>query len=74
MLSIHYKGIDVNAGYRLDVLIPDQLFVELKGVGKLSPIHTVQLLTYLKLTGMKRELIINFNVTRLVGGIKRVSL
>jgi len=74
VLPIHYKGIDVNAGYRLDVLIPDQLIVELKAVDKLSPIHTAQLLTYLKLTGIKRGLIINFNVTRLVDGIKRVSL
>ncbi len=74
VLPIHYKGVDINTGYRLDILIPDKLIIELKAVDKLAPIHTAQLLTYLKLTGIKRGLIINFNVTRLVDGIKRVSL
>ena len=74
VLPIQYKGVDISTGYRLDILIPDRLIIELKAVDKLAPIHTAQLLTYLKLTGIKRGLIINFNVTKLVDGIKRVSL
>lgn len=73
-LPVVYKGIKIDAGYRLDILIPDKLIIELKAVDKLTPVHTAQLLTYLKLTGIKRGLLINYNVTRLVDGIKRVSL
>jgi len=74
VLPIHYKGVEISAGYRLDILISDKLIIELKAVDKLTPVHTAQLLTYLKLTGIKRGLIMNFNVTKLVDGIKRVSL
>jgi GxxExxY protein len=74
VLPIHYKGVDITTGYRLDILIPGKLVIELKAVDRLMPVHTAQLLTYLKLTGIKRGLIINFNVPRLVDGIKRVSL
>jgi len=74
MLPVRYKSITVDAGYRLDLLIENNLIVELKAVDKLSNIHLAQMMTYLKLTGIKRGLIINFNVTKLVSGIKRVSL
>jgi len=74
ILPVHYKGVNINTGYRLDILIADKLIIELKAVDRLTPVHTAQLLTYLKLTGIKRGLIINFNVTKLVDGIKRVSL
>ena len=73
-LPIYYKGINIDAGYRLDLLFPGELIVELKSVDRISPVHTAQLLTYLKLTGIKRGLIINFNVKKLIDGIKRVSL
>jgi GxxExxY protein len=73
-LPISYKGIELEVGYRLDILVPNQLVVELKAVDKLAPIHTAQLLTYLKLSGVKTGLLINFNTAKLVDGVKRVSL
>ena len=73
-LPIDYKEIKIDAGYRLDILIPDKLVIELKAVDKLVPIHSAQLITYLKLSGIKTGLLINFNVTKLVDGIKRISV
>ena len=58
-------------GYRIDLLVENAVIVELKVVDKLLPIHEAQLLTYLKLSGKKVGLLINFNVTRLKDGIKR---
>ncbi len=74
LLPIQYKGVEIDAGYRLDIILPGQLILELKAVDKLAPIHTAQLLTYLKLSGIKTGLLINFNVPRLMDGLKRVSL
>lgn len=73
-LPIQYKEMKIDAGYRLDILVPSQLIIELKAVDKLAPIHTAQLITYLKLSGIKTGLLINFNVTKLVDGIKRISV
>ncbi|WP_292959262.1 GxxExxY protein [Neptuniibacter sp. UBA6509] len=73
-LPVVYKGVDINAGYRIDILIPGQLIIELKAVEKLQPIHTAQMITYLKLSGIKKGLLINFNETRLVDGLKRIVL
>ncbi|PHS14741.1 MAG: GxxExxY protein [Kangiella sp.] len=72
-LPIKYKNIVIDAGYRLDILIPGKLIVELKAVDKLAPIHTAQLISYLKLSDVKTGLLINFNVVKLMHGIKRVS-
>ncbi len=58
----------------MDLLVGGAVIVELKTVDALLPVHTAQLLTYLKLTGLKRGLLINFKVERLVDGVKRVSL
>jgi len=74
LLPINYKGNEIDAGYRLDILIPNKLIIELKSVDKLAPIHTAQLLTYLKLSNIKTGLLINFNVQKLTNGIKRVSI
>jgi GxxExxY protein len=74
MLPITYKCITIDAGYRLDLLIPGKLIIELKAVDKLLPIHTAQLITYLKLSGIKTGLLINFNTNKLANGIKRVSV
>jgi GxxExxY protein len=74
MLPVHYKSTTIDAGYRLDLLVDNNLIVELKAVDKLSNIYLAQMMTYLKLTGIKTGLIINFNVTKLIDGIKRVSL
>jgi GxxExxY protein len=72
-LPLNYKGIKVDCGFRLDILIPDKLIVELKSCDALQPIHEAQLLTYLKLTGIKLGLLINFNVPVLKEGIRRIS-
>ena len=74
LLPINYKGVDIDAGYRLDILLPGQLILELKAVDKLASIYTAQMLTYLKLTGIKTGLLINFNEKTLINGLKRISL
>ena len=61
----------MEVGYRIDLLVEDQVIVELKSVEKLASIHTAQLLTYLRLSGKKLGLLINFNVQNLQTGIKR---
>ena len=72
-VPVQYKGKTLE-DFRLDLLVGGEVIVELKVVEALLPIHTAQLLTYLKLTGLKRGLLITFKVERLVDGIKRVSL
>ena len=71
-LPVEYKGIKLDCGYRLDILVENRLIVELKACESLQPIHEAQLLTYLKLTGIKVGLLINFNVPVLKEGIKRL--
>ena len=73
-LPVHYKGHAVDAAYRLDILVGGKLILELKSVEKLDPIHTAQVLTYLRLTGCKLALLFNFNTPVLREGIKRVIL
>ena len=68
--SVEYKGIRLDCGYRVDVLVEDTLILELKSVDDVKGIHEAQLLTYMKLAGVKAGLLINFNVTRLKNGIK----
>ncbi len=72
-LPIRYKSVIVDAGYRLDLVVNQRLVVELKAVDRLQPIHTAQVITYLKLSGIKTGLLINFNVQKLIDGVKRVS-
>jgi GxxExxY protein len=71
-LPVVYKGIKLNAGYRIDLLVEDNVIVEIKSVEALADIHTAQLLTYLKLKELKLGLLINFNTVLLKKGIKRV--
>ena len=71
-LPIEYKGIKLDCGYRLDIVVARKLILELKSCNNLEPIHKAQLLTYLKLTGIKIGLLINFNVPILKQGIKRI--
>jgi GxxExxY protein len=73
-LPLSYKGESVHAAYRLDLVIDNELILELKTVEKFEPIHTAQALTYLRLTGIKTALLINFNTPLLKDGIKRISL
>ncbi len=71
-LPVTYRGIQLDAGYRLDLLVEDAIIVEIKAVDQLAPIHQAQLLSYLKLSGCHVGLLINFNVKVLKQGIKRV--
>src|SRR4051794_84513 len=67
-LPVVYDGIRIDAGYRIDVLVEELVVVELKSVAEICPIHEAQLLTYLKLSGQKVGLLINFNVVHLRTG------
>jgi GxxExxY protein len=71
---VRYKDVLLDCGYRIDILIENQLVIELKSVQKLSGIHEAQLLTYMKLAEIKIGLLMNFNVTKLKEGIKRFVL
>lgn len=73
-LPLEYKGVALDCGYRLDLVVANKLILELKACEALEPIHEAQLLTYLKLTGIKLGLLINFNVPVLKEGIKRLVL
>ena len=71
-LPIVYKGIALGASYRLDFVVEDLVVVEVKSVAGLLPVHEAQLLTYLNLSAHPAGLLINFNVSKLVDGVKRV--
>lgn len=73
-LPVDYKGIRLDCGYRLDLLVAGTVVLEIKAVERLLPIHQAQLLTYLKLGGWKVGLLMNFNVSVLKQWIKRVVL
>ena len=72
-LPLEYKGTKLDCAYRMDVIADSQLILELKACTNLEPIHQARLLTYLKLTGIKVGLLINFNVPILKQGIKRLA-
>ncbi len=69
---IHYKGLEIDEGYRIDILVDGQIILELKVVDRLNKIHMAQLLTYMKLSGCHLGYLINFNVRLLKDGIKRM--
>jgi GxxExxY protein len=71
-LPIVYRDVRLDCGYRLDLLVENKVIVELKAVERFEPIHTAQLLSYLKLSGCKLGLLINFNVKVLKNGIRRI--
>jgi GxxExxY protein len=71
-LPVTYKGAELDCGYRIDLFVEHRVIVELKALRALDPIHTAQLLSYLKLSGCHVGLLINFNVKRLKDGIRRV--
>ena len=70
-LPIRYRGVTLSAGYRIDLLVNDAVVIELKSVDELAPVHTAQLLTYLRLSKRKLGLLMNFNVKNMQEGIKR---
>ncbi len=73
-LPVEYKGLCLDCGYRVDMLVEDRLILELKSVEETKGIHMAQLLTYMKLADIQTGLLINFNVKRLSNGIKRFVL
>jgi GxxExxY protein len=70
-LPVEYKGIKLDCGYRLDLIVQDEVVVELKCVERVLPVHEAQLLTYMRLAGKQVGLLINFNVPVLTRGISR---
>jgi GxxExxY protein len=73
-LPVVYKDIRLDCGYRIDLLVENEIILELKSVEKIAPIHEAQLLTYLKLAKVKQGFLINFNVRRLKDGLKSYIL
>lgn len=73
-LPIQYKGVHLECGYRMDIVVDGKLVIEIKSVDKLLPLHEAQLLTYLKLSGIRTGLLLNFNAMLLKDGIKRMVL
>jgi|SRR5579883_1682659 len=71
-LPVSYKGVKLDCGYRLDLVVEGEVIVELKAVEELAPVHSAQLLTYLKLSGKKVGLLMNFNEPVLRRGLKRL--
>ena len=73
-VPVVYEGIKLDAGLRLDMLVAESVIVDLKSVEKMNPVFEAQLLTYLKLTGKRIGILINFNVPLIRDGIKRIIL
>jgi GxxExxY protein len=71
-LPVTYRGVHVDCGYRVDMMVEDQIIVELKVADRLDSVHEAQLLSYLKLSGCPVGLLMNFNVTQLRNGIRRM--
>ena len=73
-LPVVYDSVEIEAGYRLDLVVADSVIVELKSVDTLLQIHVAQVLTYLKLGGYRLGFLVNFNVTRIKDGMNRIVL
>lgn len=71
-MPVVFQGERLACGYRLDLLVEGLVVVELKAIAKLEPVHFAQMMTYLRLSGCEVGLLINFNVTRLMDGLRRV--
>ena len=70
-LPIRYKGLEIDEAYRIDLLVEDALILEVETVEAFRPVHTAQLLTYLRMANLHLGLLINFQTVRLIDGIKR---
>jgi GxxExxY protein len=73
-LPVIYKSVRLDCGYRLDIVIKDRVILELKTVERLLPIHEAQMLTYMKLSGIRTGLLLNFNSAVLKDGLRRLML
>ncbi|MBX3458384.1 MAG: GxxExxY protein [Planctomycetes bacterium] len=72
-VPVRYKGVALDCGYRVDLIISESVVIELKAVEKLLPVHQAQVITYLKLTGLPVGLLIHWNVPLLKEGLKRLT-
>jgi len=72
MLPVKYEEVNIDIGFRIDMLVEDKIIVENKTVEKIAPIHEAQLLTYLKMAKLNLGFLLNWNVTLMKGGIKRM--
>jgi GxxExxY protein len=73
-MPVSYREVAIDCGYRVDMIVADSVIVELKAIDQIAPMHEAQLLTYLKLSGKRVGLLINFNVKLLKQGIRRLAL
>ena len=73
-IPVSYKNLSFDCGFRADLIVDNKVLVELKSIDQLLPVHTAQVLTYLKLSNLRTGLLINFNVPLLKSGIKRLSI
>jgi GxxExxY protein len=71
-LPITYKGLQLGLGYRVDLVVEGELLIELKTTDRLLPVHTAQVLTYLRLLDLRQGFLLNFNVARMVEGIRSI--
>ena len=71
-LPLEYEGVKLEAGYRVDILVERKVIIEIKAIEHIMPVHKAQLLTYLRLSGCKLGMLINFNVSYIGEGITRV--
>lgn len=73
-MPLVYKNIKMEIGYRMDIQVEERIIVEVKAVDALNDVHLAQVLTYLKLSGCKLGLLLNFNVAQMTKGVKRVIM
>jgi GxxExxY protein len=73
-IPLIYRNIRFQSGFRADLIVDGRVLVELKAIDQLLPVHHAQVITYLKLTGLRTGLLVNFNVPSLKDGLKRISL
>lgn len=73
-LPVSYRGLQLDCGYRLDLVVEEKVVLEIKAVESLAPIHQAQLMTYLRLSSLRAGLLMNFNVVLMKDGIKRIVL
>ncbi|MBI4951785.1 MAG: GxxExxY protein [Myxococcales bacterium] len=73
VLPVTYKGVVLEHGHRLDLVVEEKIIVEVKAVERLLPVHEAQVITYLKLTGLATALLVNFNVAALWQGLRRLT-
>ena len=72
-LPVKYKNVRMEIGYKIDLLVENQVIIEVKSVKELLPVHMAQMITYLKISNKSKGLLMNFNVAKLIDGVKRIT-